>query len=258
MCSSHSKSFWKSLKVSLIFRLREKFEQRPPTASSQILSHSREALREHKWHRWQLHFKVTMPGTLWRRIVDTKWFAPNIELQVSAQKPNSIFVVSPTLSNTPESVSVILFAVASCSSQFLWDLTSEIYLLRYSTEQQLQGRQRQIQCPAKKSERNFKTSSEGPINYLLMSYPFPRWYWRNRLKAGKFPDKAFGAFLFIIFLYSKVFLFAMINIVSACLGVLDTLKYGMVCMKGLIYSTYQTFRYTHPSIFNVLLWCYVS
>ena len=41
-----------------------------------------------------------------------------------------------------------------------------------------------------------------------MSNPFPRGYWRDRLKAGKFPDIAFGAFPFY-----------------------DTLNYGMVCIR---------------------------
>jgi hypothetical protein len=41
-----------------------------------------------------------------------------------------------------------------------------------------------------------------------MSNPFPRGYWRDRLKAGKFPDIAFGAFPFY-----------------------DTLNYGIACIR---------------------------
>ncbi len=41
-----------------------------------------------------------------------------------------------------------------------------------------------------------------------MSNPFTKWYWNDRLKAGKFPDIAFGAFPFY-----------------------DTLNYGMACSR---------------------------
>jgi hypothetical protein len=41
-----------------------------------------------------------------------------------------------------------------------------------------------------------------------MSNPFPMWYWCDRLKAGKFPDIAFGAFPFY-----------------------DTFNYGMACNR---------------------------